>query len=48
MFVIGAIFGLLMIAFANVIADISETPEMAIGIMVLAPCVLNNFNISCS
>lgn len=37
---IGATFGLLMIIFAKVIANISETPEMAIGIMVLGPCVL--------
>ena len=37
---IGATFGLLMIAFAGVIANISETPEMAPGIMVLGPCVL--------
>ena len=39
-FVIGVIFALLLIAFADVIADFSETPEMAIGLMVLAPCVL--------
>ena len=37
---IGAIFAILMIAFAGVIADIAETPEMAPGIMVLGPCVL--------
>jgi stage V sporulation protein B len=39
-FVIGLIFALLLIAFADVIANFSETPEMAIGLMVLAPCVL--------
>lgn len=39
-FVIGAIFGLLMIALAGTIANISETPKMAIGLKVLGPCVL--------
>lgn len=37
---IGGTLGLLMIVFANVIANIAETPEMAPGIMVLGPCVL--------
>lgn len=38
--IIGAVFGMLMILFAGVISNAAESPNIALGLRFLAPCIL--------